>query len=284
MQAPLGKARVLALAVAGVLMVAVVDFLTGVELRVFPLYYFPLSLAAWHLGRSWAVAMSLLCAASWFVSNALAEPQAASGGLWVFNTAMLAASFLTVGILIAVLRTSLLHEQQLSRVDHLTQLLNSRAFYEESRRVLAVCRRAGNPVTLAYVDVDDFKRVNDLLGHAGGDEVLRTIANVIRARTRASDVAARLGGDEFALLLANAGVEQARITLDRLREGVAAACASVPAGVTVTVGAVTFLEPPADPEELVHAADNLMYAAKSTGKDRVQIEQFAGTTGAGPTP
>jgi len=127
-----------------------------------------------------------------------------------------------VGLLIATLRRSLTRERELSRTDPLTALSNSRAFYEEARRLLALCRRQHRPITVAYIDVDNFKAVNDRLGHQAGDELLKGIALQVRASIRPSDLSARLGGDEFAILLPELSQRDAGLTLERLRASLAA--------------------------------------------------------------
>ena len=152
--------------VAGIAVIAFVDYLTGSELRVFPLYYLPVAFVAWHRGRPGALIAALLCAAAWFDSNIMAGMRNSSNWIWVGNTIVQGLSFATVGVLIATLRAALVREVGLSRIDPLTSLLNSRAFYEEARRMMALCRRKGRPITIAYIDLDNFKAVNDEIGRA----------------------------------------------------------------------------------------------------------------------
>lgn len=116
--------------------------------------------------------------------------------------------------------------------------------------------------------MDRFKQVNDGLGHAEGDRVLRTVAKLIAHSARATDVVARLGGDEFGILMPETGLEQARVSLER----VAAALATGATGhysVGATLGAMTFTEPPEDVAFAVHLADTLMYRAKAGGRGRI---------------
>lgn len=186
-------------ALGGIAGIGVVDFYTGVEYRVFPLYFLPLSVAAWYLGHTAALAGAVLAACSWLLSNSFAGLRFAPA-VWVINVLMQGVSFAVVGSLLATLRHRIELARRLSRTDSLTSLLNTRAFYEDGRRVLANARRYGRPVTLAYVDLDNFKGVNDRLGHEGGDDVLRRITALLTQCIRETDLAARLGGDEFALL------------------------------------------------------------------------------------
>lgn len=256
---------------AAVAVIGIVDFATGIEYRVFPLYFLPLSLAAWYLGQTAAVAGAVLAAVSWLVSNYLAGLRAAPA-VWVINVLMQGASFAVVGVLIARLRNALDQARVLSRTDALTSLLNSRAFYEEAGRILARARRYRSPVAFAYVDVDNFKAVNDRLGHSAGDQVLRRIAAVLTQGIRASDLSARLGGDEFVLLLDETMPDGASVSFERLRALVADTFKDAPIPVTISIGAVAFFSPPADIDDIVRHADAIMYTVKSSGKDRVRLE------------
>lgn len=258
--------------ISGIAAIGSVDFLSGIELRVFPLYYAPISLAAWHAGRSAALVAASLSAIAWLVSNLLGGLQFSHAGLWIGNTLVQATSFATVGVLIATLRTALMQERGLSRTDPLTSLLNSRAFYEEATTILALCRRKGHPVTVAYIDLDNFKAVNDTLGHRAGDDLLRRVGVLLRANTRPSDLCARLGGDEFVLLLPGAEPREAAAVLERMRAKLSHTMAAPARPVTGSIGAVTFVVVSENLEAMVSAADAQMYAAKGHGKNCVQLE------------
>jgi diguanylate cyclase (GGDEF)-like protein len=256
----------------GILAVAAVDFASGVELRVYPLYYLPLSFAAWYLGRSWTVVAAGLCTVAWMGSNYLAGLTYSVPGVWVFNTAMHGASFLVVGLLLAELKNALAHEKELNRLDPLTALPNARAFHEEARRMLSAGRRKQRPVTIAYIDLDNFKAVNDTHGHHAGDELLVRVAEAIRRCTRITDLSARMGGDEFVLLLPETGPAEARMAFDRLRGFIAHTLAKTPYPVTASIGGVVFVTAPESVEAMVRVADERMYAAKAAGKNRVQLD------------
>jgi diguanylate cyclase (GGDEF)-like protein len=258
--------------VVGILFVAEVDFASGVELRVYPLYYLPLSFAAWYVGRGWTLVAAGLCTIAWMGSNYLAGLTYSSSAVWAFNTVMHGTSFLVVGLLLAGLKTALTHEKQLSRIDPVTSLLNVRAFYEEARRVLSVGRRKHQPVTIAYIDLDDFKSVNDTHGHHAGDEILLRVGEAIRRCTRISDVSGRMGGDEFVLLLPETGPVEARLVFDRLRAAIAQTLAETRYAVTASIGGVVFPAVPETVEAMVRVADERMYAAKAAGKNRIQLD------------
>jgi diguanylate cyclase (GGDEF)-like protein len=273
------RAAVWAAALASIVLIAVIDYVSGVEVRTFPLYYAPISLVSWHRGRSGACVAAAICAAAWLASNLLAGLRYSATSIWLINTLVQGASFLTVGLLIAVLRDAAVRERDaavreraLNRVDSLTLLLNSRAFYEEAQPLLSLCRRRGYAVTMVYVDLDKFKEVNDRLGHRAGDELLRAAGRLLRESVRPSDLLARLGGDEFAMLLPDADSRAATAMLERLRALLESSLAALEVPVTGSIGAVTFMPAQADVERMVHEADVVMYAAKAAGGNRVRLE------------
>jgi diguanylate cyclase (GGDEF)-like protein len=262
-----------ALVLGAILLISALDVSSGVELRVFPLYYLPITFAAWYFGWLGAVAAAALSTFGWYASNQLAGMDFSHAVIWAGNSFSQGLSFATVGLLVAALRSTMARERTLSRMDLLCPLLNRRAFFEDSLRLLALCRRNKRPVTLAYLDLDNFKVVNDSRGHKAGDDLLLRVAQVLTASIRSSDVAARLGGDEFVILLPEVDPEQAHWVLERLR---AAICQSphpdLVSPVSVSVGAVTYMVAPDDLDMMVQMADSVMYSAKNEGKNRVYLD------------
>ncbi len=169
------------------------------------------------------------------------------------------------------LKTLLANEQELSRVDPLTMVPNRRGFYEslEKERVRTV--RYHRPVTLGYINVDNFKKMNDTFGHTMGDELLVAVAAAVRTNLRISDVVARLGGDEFAVLLPETDAIGSERVLKKLRLKLLDAMRERGWDVTFSIGAVTFLDPPASLDILVRMADETMYAIKARGKNDVSV-------------
>ncbi|HWG94443.1 MAG TPA: GGDEF domain-containing protein, partial [Mycobacteriales bacterium] len=183
------------------------------------------------------------------------------------NAVMRAGVFLVVVALVTALRQDATREGALGRTDPLTGLANTRSFYELAEAARHAVARTGRPVTVAYLDLDDFKAVNDRLGHAAGDELLRRTAATVAGAVRATDTVARLGGDEFAVLMPGTGRDEAAAVLARVRaalDGVEG-----PAGpLGSSIGAVTFATPPDGVDAMVAAADAAMYDAKRDGKGR----------------
>ncbi len=173
----------------------------------------------------------------------------------------------------AALKNLMLYEKvrSLAIRDGLTGLYNYRYFWEVLHREVELARRYHRSLTLLFLDIDDFKKVNDTLGHRVGDLVLKALGTFLREAVRHADLVCRYGGEEFVVLLAETGYDQALISAERLREGVAQILVEVPEEnlhFTVSIG-VAELKPGMDGDDLVKAADIALYRAKQTGKNRI---------------
>lgn len=257
---------------AGVTVVGFLDYVTGYEVRIFPLYFLPVAFVAWTSSRAWVLVACVFSAGTWVLSNWSAGKVFSSPFIWPVNFISQLVAFATVGVLVAELRRKLIIEEGLSRRDNLTSLLNTRSFHEAAELLLAVARRSSRPITFAYLDLDNFKKVNDERGHLEGDRALTIAAEVLKGQCRASDLVARLGGDEFAIVLHDTGPDGARTSLERMRDLIAVAMRRNEWPVTVSVGAVTYVRAPSTVAEAIHGADSLMYRAKQGGKNSIHIE------------
>lgn len=256
---------------SGVALVGLLDASTGTELRIFPFYYLPIALGSQKVSARAGLSLALLSTASWALAMGF------GGSSWslevfLFNTLTQMVSFGVVATLVANVARHLETERDLNRTDGLTSLPNRRAFYEVAEVLLAASRRSGHPVTVAYIDLDNFKKVNDERGHGQGDAALITAADAIRGAARAGDLAARLGGDEFAVIFTNTGPAAAQTALERLGETLAAAMKERQWPITASIGAISFLRASATVEQAVASADSLMYRVKARGKGRVLVE------------
>lgn len=275
--------RVAIACVAGVFLVGFVDYATGTQARIFPLYYLPIAWGALRVSRAFGLLLAALSTTLWAVALHIGHVPWSSG-LYGFNILMQLASFALIALLMGDIARRLTLERDLSRRDSLTSLPNGRAFYEMAALLLAGARRSGRPMVLAYIDLDNFKTVNDQSGHLEGDAALRVAAEVLRRETRTSDVVARMGGDEFTVLLPETTAEAARIALARLGRNLATAMEQHSWPITASIGAAAFAHAPDSLETAIHRADQVMYRVKSAGKNRVQVDAVDaedGTTGSG---
>ena len=154
----------------------------------------------------------------------------------------MAVAFGSVALLAAAQRDWLARERAISRTDGLTGLLNGRGFYEAAAVELARSTRYRHPLTLAYVDLDDFKSINDRFGHARGDAVLVAVARAMRRACRSTDLVGRVGGDEFVVLFPETGRDAAETALVKLRSRVEEAASQHGSRVTASIGSVSFAE------------------------------------------
>jgi diguanylate cyclase (GGDEF)-like protein len=173
--------------------------------------------------------------------------------------------------------------EQLSITDGLTKLHNHRFFQDFLTREIKRVRRTGEPCSMLLVDLDDFKRLNDRLGHAAGDELLKGIARSLNAAIRESDFLARYGGEEFVILAANTDLHGGLHLAEKVRTEVAESSFIVDESmqvlkVTVSVGVAQYR---GDRKAFFQAADRALYRAKAEGKNCVVAEEPEAQTGAG---
>lgn len=233
-------------------------------------YLVPISLVAWTCGKKYAHAVTLSAASTdAFVTLYLAEHRHPTQ-LLVTDMLLQLALFVSFATLLLVLRHAFDVERKASRTDMLTGIYNSRGFQEAAELELARMRRYGSPISVVYLDVDNFKAINDTLGHKEGDNVLAVMGNVLQRTTREVDTVGRLGGDEFAVILPEAGLEQGSKFVDRLKRELQK---SLLEDVTFSAGLVTFATAPASVDTLLEPADAMMYAAKRNGRNGVMFEE-----------
>jgi diguanylate cyclase (GGDEF)-like protein len=162
--------------------------------------------------------------------------------------------------------------------DELTGIANRRSFMHWLEIEVARAERSGAPLSIAVVDLDHFKKVNDKYGHAGGDAVLRGFAELAADAMRTGDLVARLGGEEFAILMPSTNVGEAQLACERLRTMIANTRFAVPSGdpiqVTISTG-IALLVDGEERDRLVTRADDALYRAKESGRNQVQLAEAA---------
>lgn len=238
------------------------------------LYLLPVFALTWTAGPVAGVLLALLSAEVHGVARGLAEPGVLSPLLGSLHSLILGAGLATVAVLLGAARTGLARETAAARTDLLTGLVNRMAFLERLEGEIARASRYGRPLSIAYLDLDGFKGVNDQHGHAAGDEVLRIVAGVLRTSLRTEDVPARLGGDEFAVILPETAPDTATHVVERLRAQVEERMRGFDWPVTCSVGVVTSPVSAASAEQMVRAADELMYEVKHSGKNALRQAIF----------
>ena len=271
-----------AVALALVAVVAMLDDLTGEEVSVSIFYLVPVAFAGGFVSRRAGLSVAAASAVAWGVLEHTSGRPYSAHWILLWNSGVRLGFFYIVNALIDALRRMHTRERMLSRTDALTGIANSRVFNELAERTISLSRRNGSPFTIAYVDLDRFKQVNDEFGHSEGDRLLRAVASHIMNSVRTTDTVARLGGDEFCVLMPETGLDQARVSLERVVSTLDREVGSR-WSVGATIGAVTFNEPPEDTDSAIRLADALMYQGKGEGRGRILQSTWPESAGKGAT-
>ena len=267
-----------AAAVAGI---GVVDYATGPEWSWLVFYLAPIAAVTWLGGKARGCAIAALSAVVWVLADLIAGHPESPWTIRLWNGFIGTAFFITVPLVLAALRDALLREQSLARTDALTGTANTRAFTELADLEIRRARRYATPFALAYLDVDEFKQINDALGHSAGNAMLQTVAAALSRGVRETDHVARMGGDEFALLVTDANEAEARRVVQRVLAEVALAMNGARYAASFSMGVAVFLTPPGTVDELIARADDLMYEVKRSGKNAVRYRVFTEQSAAG---
>jgi diguanylate cyclase (GGDEF)-like protein len=254
--------------------IGILDFLTGYELAFSLFYVIPISLATWLLGQRHGITISLASALVWLGVDMASGHIYSNPFIPIWNTLIRLSFFVIIALLLSALKTAMEREKELAHTDYLTGAANSRLFFELVQMEIDRSQRYEHPFTLVYIDLDNFKTVNDQFGHPIGDRVLRTVVNYAKKNLRKIDVIARLGGDELALLLPQTNPESARVTLSKLQAGLLEEMQQNKWPITFSVGALTCSLPPPSSDELVRMADALMYSVKHGSKNAIKYSTY----------
>jgi diguanylate cyclase (GGDEF)-like protein len=232
-------------------------------------YLLPISYFAWYFSANTALFAAFASMLVGLAIDQLKGPHYTKPSIPYWNAAISLVPYLVVIFIVADVKAIYRREREHSRLDFLTGMINQRGFYEALRRERERASRLNTPITLAYVDLDNFKLVNDRFDHRTGDNVLAAVGQTLRRCIRNIDLAGRLGGDEFCLLLPNTDSEGTRVLLEKVKEVLLGVMEASHWPVTFSIGAVTFLQPAKAAAEMINAADRAMYAAKTQGKNRI---------------
>lgn len=260
------------------------DHASGPHVAFSLFYLVPVTVGAFWFGRATGLLAALAASAAWFAADFDFREQSY---FWIamWNSFTRLGVFVSIGWLTATVRSDrdrlkelLAREGELARTDALTGLSNSRALLEAIERELARVRRTDTaPCAVVYLDLDNFKQVNDRFGHGEGDRLLARVGQVLHATVRATDIAARVGGDEFVVLLWNVELSHATQTTERIIADVNALGSAYPgSGLGVSAGLAYFAHPPADADasSLLRQADAALYEGKRGGKGSLVVADF----------
>jgi diguanylate cyclase (GGDEF)-like protein len=253
------------------------DYLSGYELSFSIFYLLPIVLVTWRTPRWVAFCFCGLSATVWLLVDHASGHIYSNGLIRFWNAGVRLSFFLVTSYLLDELKTHLQRERALARTDGLTGILNARAFKDIAGHAFEMAARYGHPVVLAYIDIDDFKAVNDASGHSEGDRVLRSVASTLTRCVRATDVVGRIGGDEFAILLPEADSADARMVFRNLHEELLRDAANGGWPIGFSIGVAVSSSASCSVDEALKIADQLMYRVKKSGKNSVIYAEHTGS-------
>lgn len=263
------KREMVSLCLVFIVFLGVIDYQTGdFSLTIF--YVLPVFIASWLVDRWVGIASCLVSGAAIIVAHIYPDFQLVSfSSLFIWNTTMEICFLIMMSFLFCQLKKEFVLEKSLSRTDYLTGALNRRSFHEITEYEIKQSHRYMRPLTITYIDLDNFKTINDSLGHNVGDILLSTVAKTILENTRDIDLVARIGGDEFCVLFPETDAKAAGELLTRLRIRLNDAMTAKEWPVTFSMGAITYITPPTSVESMLKEADAKMYEVKQNCKNSI---------------
>jgi diguanylate cyclase (GGDEF)-like protein len=259
----------LALAISLVILIGGLDTITGNEMAFTIFYVLPIALATWYCGRKHGVFIALFSAILWLIADLSGIKTYSSEWIPYWNASVRFSMFLLISILVSIVKRQLLNEEKLADVDSLTGISNRHAFIETLDMEIERYNRYKDPFTIAFIDLDSFKLVNDTMGHHIGDKVLITVSETLARDIRHSDMCARIGGDEFTILLLKSGFDESAMILSKLHMALNSAMKQQLWPITFSIGAITVDMPCNSSAKLLKVSDALMYKVKLSTKNNL---------------
>ena len=258
----------------GVLIIGYIDFLQGYRFSFSIFYTLPIVYITWYNSKIEGIIFSFLSAIVWFIADYFARPLSPDIFLIVWNSFLRFGFFLIVTILLSELKKLSNRERAIARHDFLTNAWNRMAFFELSEIEIARANRYKKPLSIAYIDLDNFKKVNDEQGHEEGDRVLKEVSLTVSRHIRKSDIFSRIGGDEFTVLLPETDSLEGHRLIERIKNQLTIVADENQWPSTYSIGIVSFISTPKSVEEMINVADTLMYSVKRTSKNRIVIQEI----------
>lgn len=254
--------------------VGLVDYLTGYEISLSLFYLIPISLLAWFAGRRFGIAAAVISALVWLLAEISTGQVYSHPAIYYWNSSVRFTFFIIVTLLITTVARMMEREKEFANTDHLTGAINLRLFCELLQSEIDRAKRYDHIFSLAYLDLDNFKAINDQFGHSMGDIVLATFVKQARQLLRKTDNVARLGGDEFAFLLPETDQKAVKSAISKIHYGLLEEMGKRQWPVTFSIGVMTFNDPPDSVDEAVKLADDLMFSVKNQGKNATIFSSY----------
>lgn len=261
--------------ISALLLVAIawIDAATGLRYDLSIFYLFPIFAMTWFWGMRWGIITMVISIGAWYLADHSGLILTYDQKAIVWNAGVKTGFFLLFLYFLNLIKLQEDRLQRLAGLDALTGLANRRSFYETAYMEIHKSRRFASIFTIVYIDVDDFKKINDTYGHNAGDAVLRVIANTMRQNTRIVDLVTRMGGDEFVILFPETNAEDAKPAVEKIRKMLDQSMQDHHWPVTFSIGVVTFNQPPLSLDVMLEMVDHAMYSVKKAAKNNILYEQ-----------
>lgn len=254
--------------------IGVIDFKLGREFSFSIFYLLPIILVTLIFGRYFGFIFCIIATGTWFAVDQLEDISYSHPMIGYWNAIMHFGFFVMITWFLPVVQ-ELEREKQISRKDYLTGIANRRYFFELLQAELNRSQRYKHAFTIAYIDLDGFKLVNDQHGHMIGDRVLCAFVNRAKKLLRNTDIMGRLGGDEFIFLLPEIGQNAAKVTIAKIQSGLLDEMRKNKWPVTFSIGVLSYKMGEISADELVKCADKLMYTVKNNSKNAIAYGVYA---------
>lgn len=252
------------------LLVGTLDYVTGPELSFSLFYLIPIVVSSWALRGNYGILTAFLSTILWLYIEMISTIDHHNIFIHLWNAIIRLGFFLLPALLLKSLEQERLH----ARTDFLTGAFNHRHFHEVLQGEVDRSARYNLTFTVAFIDTDNFKAVNDTFGHTFGDETLKTIVEVMKKNLRKTDTIARVGGDEFIILLPETGEQAARTVIKNLWTKLKDEMLTKKCPISFSVGVLTLTAPKVTTDQILNLTDKIMYLVKNNGKDNIRYEIY----------
>jgi diguanylate cyclase (GGDEF)-like protein len=265
-----------------VLAIGSLDSLTSYDISVSVLYLLPIALIAWFEGGVPAAIISIFSAITWAVSDLASGHIYSSVAAPIWNSLVVLAMFFTVTFSLVTFKKLLQKEREHAHTDELTGATNFKFFYEQAGVEIRKAALQKQPLTLASINLDNLKQINDTFGHLAGDFILHEVSHIMKSTARSTDIISRLGGARFAILMPGTGDKNAADIISKVQEHLLDMVKKSGWPVTFSTGVVTCEGPGCTIDELIKRAEDLMNAAREAGSNTVKFKMVDSSSSAVP--
>ena len=258
---------IICLSLFSLILTGALDYFTGAY-SVIIFYLAPVAMSTWFVSKRCGLLFCIFVLITRLVIDQ-ANSFYSYSTLHYWNLLVEFLFLVIMSLLFSSLRKTLDNESKLASIDPLTGAITRGTFFELAEVEINRSRRYQRPFSVAYIDLDNFKAINERFGHHVGDQLLITVVATIKENLRNYEILSRFGGDEFVILLPEADEEATLLFLAKIRVRLQQAMDAKNWPVGTSIGSVIYLTPPATVDEMVGKADELMYSAKQSSKSNI---------------